>query len=119
MTMHLVRGLSSINSRKRKQKRKAGWQEVQAKHDAWLMKNGVHPSQLKNQKKSNGKSIPNYSTTCDSVKTSDIITPVQGKSRQNEYSGEYIIGLATLHKSNTVPVGRGDNPEIYAKMRRG
>ena len=51
MTMHLVRGLSSINNRKRKQRRKAGWQEVQAKHDAWLMKNGVHPSQLKNQKK--------------------------------------------------------------------
>ena len=35
-----------------------------------------------------------------------------------EYSGDYVIGLATMHKSNIVPVGRGDDAESYAKMRR-
>jgi hypothetical protein len=40
-----------------------------------------------------------------------------GKSSP-EYTGDYIIGLATTHKSNIVPVGRGDSPEEYAKMRR-
>jgi hypothetical protein len=34
------------------------------------------------------------------------------------YSGDYMIGIATMHKSNLVPVGRGDNPTDYATMRR-
>jgi hypothetical protein len=80
---------------------------------------GVHPSQLKNKEKSCGSDIPNYSAQRSTVPTSDRIVPIVGKRKANQYSGDYITGLATLHKSNTVPVGRGDNPEIYAKMRRG
>jgi len=34
------------------------------------------------------------------------------------YSGDYVTGIATMHKSNLVPVGRGDNPEDYSTMRR-
>ena len=34
------------------------------------------------------------------------------------YTGSYIIGIATMHKSNAVPVGRGDDPKHYAQMRR-
>ena len=34
------------------------------------------------------------------------------------YTGEYITGLATMHKSNIVPVGKGDDPKNYATMRR-
>ena len=119
MTMHLVRGMSSLNTKRRKTARKPGWQQAQAEHDKWLMSRGVHPSQLKTAEKSSGASIPNYAEARRGVKTSDIITPIARKARVNEYSGDYIVGLATLHKSNTVPVGRGDNPEIYAKMRRG
>jgi len=37
----------------------------------------------------------------------------------NSYSGTYIRGIAQMHKSNAVPVGKGDNPEDYATMRRG
>lgn len=36
----------------------------------------------------------------------------------NSYSGTYIVGIATMHKSNLVPVGSGDNPEDYSTMRR-
>lgn len=117
--MHLVRGMSSINTKKRRNKRQPGHAESQAKHDKWLMARGVHPSQLKKKDKSSGASIPDYKTTRASVPTSDRITPIQGKRKANVYSGEYITGLATMHKSNTVPVGRGDSPEEYAKMRRG
>mgnify|MGYP001400515164 FL=1 len=118
MTMHLVRGMTSINTRKRRANKKPGHAQSQAKHDKWLMKMGVHPSQLKNKDKSSGASIPNYSTTRSTVPTSDRITPIHGKRKANVYSGEYITGLATLHKSNTVPVGKGDDPESYAQMRR-
>lgn len=40
------------------------------------------------------------------------------KPSRTEYSGDYVTGIATMHKSNLVPVGRGDNPENYATMRR-
>ena len=77
MTMHLVRGMSSINTRKRKASRKPGWEKAQAAHDAWLKKNGVHPSQLKNQEKDSGARIPNYAISSKGVSTSDTICPIQ------------------------------------------
>jgi hypothetical protein len=40
------------------------------------------------------------------------------RKERKEYTGDYITGIATMHKSNLVPVGRDDDPEIYAKMRR-
>ena len=117
MTMHLVRGMSSLNTKKRKQKRQPGHAASQAKHDAWLKKMGVHPDQLKNKEKFSGNEIPDYKVH-RSIPTSDVITPIQGKKQINQYSGDYIVGLTTLHKSNIVPVGRGDDPKEYAKMRR-
>lgn len=40
------------------------------------------------------------------------------KPTRTEYSGDYVTGIATMHKSNLVPVGRDDNPENYSTMRR-
>lgn len=40
------------------------------------------------------------------------------RTERQVYSGDYVVGLATMHKSNIVPVGRGDSCESYAKMRR-
>ena len=40
------------------------------------------------------------------------------KRESNIYSGDYMIGIATMHKSNLVPVGRDDNPVNYSTMRR-
>ena len=56
MTMHLMPiYYNNNNSKKRKQPfKKPGWQKAQAEHDAWLMKRGVHPSQLKNKTKNAG-----------------------------------------------------------------
>lgn len=118
MTMHLVRGMSSLNTKKRKQRRQPGQKQAQAAHDAWLKKMGVHPTQLKRKEKSSGASIPNYSSTRSGVSTSDVVVPIAGKRKANEYSGDYIVGLATMHKSNIVPVGKGNSAEDYAKMRR-
>ena len=99
-------------------KRQPGWEKDQAYHDKWLMDRGVHPSQLKNKEKSSGCNVPDYSNDRPTIPTSDRITAIQGKKKANVYSGTYVVGVATLHKSNLVPVGRGDNPEEYAKMRR-
>jgi hypothetical protein len=40
------------------------------------------------------------------------------KRETKVYSGDYMIGIATMHKSNLVPVGREDNPINYSTMRR-
>jgi len=118
MTMHLVRGMSTLSTRKRKSNRKPGQAKAQAAHDAWLRKMGLHPLQLKHKEKSSGNCIPNYSTQSTTVPTSDRVVAIQGKRKVQEYSGDYIVGIATMHKSNLVPVGRGQSPEELAKMRR-
>jgi hypothetical protein len=56
-----------------------------------------------------------------SVKTSDVIpcgpTP---KRESQKYTGDLIVGIGTMHKSNMVPIMRGTSQaEDIAKMRRG
>ena len=36
----------------------------------------------------------------------------------NSYSGTYITGLATMHKSNTTVVTKQTDPTIFTRMRR-
>ena len=43
------------------------------------------------------------------IKTSDTV-PGAGRKRENpKYTGDLIVGIATMHKSNAVPVMRGTN----------
>ncbi len=57
------------------------------------------------------ESIPSY----EGINNNQNAT---AKAAAKEYSGDYVTGLATLHKSNIVPVGKDDNPVDYATMRR-
>jgi len=41
------------------------------------------------------------------------------RAEGNSYSGTYIQGIAQMHKSNAIAIGKGDDPEDYATMRRG
>ena len=119
MTMHLMPVYyNNNNSKKRKTSRKAGWQKAQAEHDAWLMKRGVHPSQLKNKTKNAGIKAPNYKEHSRSLPTSDYTGPIVGKSKSNTYTGSFITGIATMHKSNMVPVNKNTKGADYATMRR-
>jgi len=63
------------------------------------------------------RETPNY----PSLKTSDVIpcgpTP---KRETQKYTGDLIVGIGTMHKSNMVPIMRGTSQaEDIAKMRRG
>lgn len=53
-----------------------------------------------------------------SVQSTGAIGEFAAKPKRTAYSGDYLVGIATMHKSNAVPVGRGDNPENYSTMRR-
>lgn len=122
MTMHLVRGMSTINTKKRKQKNMTA-RDKQAKieHDKYLRKMGVHPEQLAKKPKVAINSIPDYTTGSRSLPTSDRICGNGTKKEGNVYSGErQLLGVATMHKSNMVPVfaDKKEDAVDIANMRR-
>lgn len=121
MSMHMIQGIQ-VHGSKRKPKRKPGWQKAEQEHRAWLIKMGVDPDAKPKKKefvpyepkepkfRRETKNYPSLST--ESI-------PGSGTKKESPvYSGDYIVGIATMHKSNLVPVGRGDDPSNYATMRR-
>ena len=126
MTMHLVRGMTTINTKKRKAKGiTAADRKAKAEHDKWLTKMGVHPDQLAAKKKANGGkspySMPDYSSPSgNKIPTSDRICGNGTKKEGNTYSGErQLLGVAMMHKSNLVPVFSTKDAKEIARMRRG
>ena len=101
----------------RKSKRKAK-RRVNTAHDAWLRQMGAHPDQRKNKTKYKVK-MPDYSCSKENIPpTSDVIGNGFRKE-ENFYSGTEIIGIATMHKSNLVPVLKDTNQaKEIASMRR-
>ena len=127
MTMHLVRGMTSLNTRKRKQQgRTQADRDAQIAHDKWLRERGVHPDQLKAALPHDAKGrrlgvydMPDY-TVSKTAPTSDCVTKVEGKRKANQYTGDEIAGIGLLHKSNLVPVRKDSNDaKEIARMRRG
>ena len=127
MTMHLVRGMSSINTRKRKQKGiTQADRDAKVEHDKWLRERGLHPEQLKaklpHDEKGRRKGVyalPDYSPREQTVPTSDNVGNGY-KRKENRYTGDEIAGIGLLHKSNLVPVRKDSNDaKEIARMRRG
>ena len=60
------------------------------------------------------------SDTITTVSTSNAIPTGNSTPRAEPkvYTGDYIVGIATMHKSNLVPVGRGTDPKEFSTMRR-
>ena len=64
--------------------------------------------------------IPDYKIKSNLPKTSDTIPGQTPKKFENVYSGNEIMGISVMHKSNLVPIRR-DNKEAAvdaAQMRR-
>ena len=136
MTMHLDNRLSTISTKKRKSKgitinakvakdfrehnklmKKCGFKEktvqeyldyIQGKSKPLTSKTGLNK-------------IPSYkSDRRDKYPSSgDLVGHMPAKPAK-EYSGEgKLLGIATMHKSNMVPVFSRSDAEDIAKMRRG
>ena len=113
MSMHMIRGVQ-VHGNRRKVKRKPGWKEAKAHHEAFLKKMGV-----KGKASDHRSEIPVYREAGNcGVKTSDAIPGTCPKGNANQYTGDYIIGIGTMHKSNSVPVTRKKDAVAMAKMRR-
>ena len=125
MSMHLVGPYMTTTQYKRKKKKpNAKQQRAQEDHDKWLLKMGVHPEQLA-EKKANRKDVktmdvPSYvGRNTNRIHTSDRIDGVAPAKERKVYTGDLIVGIGTMHKSNAVPIMRGTNEaKEIAKMRR-
>ena len=89
--------------------------EAQARHDAWLASIGV-----KGRMKLKGVEHVNLREGLgDMVKLSDNIAGNGTKKDANVYTGDYVKGIATMHKSNAVPITSKQQAIDSANMRRG
>ena len=118
--MHLVRGMTTISTKKRKQKGiTAADRAAKVEHEKWLRKMGVHPEQLAKREKVAVNQIPNYKRDSSSLPTSDRIDGHCPVKDRKQYTGTLIKGIGTMHKSNAVPITSNEEAREIARMRRG
>ena len=127
MTMSLAKGLTTTNTKKRKTRGLTKHdREAAAAHDKWLRKMGTHPDQLKARKKQPVNTLPferdrsherqGNAAPSAGVGAGGHAAPAQPKA----YNGaRKLLGIATLHKSNMVPVFSQEDAVEISKMRRG
>lgn len=122
MSMHLVnirvdnrsknKKFRTSNQAKASRKSKSDWQ-------ALLDKYGVNPEKKKR------KVLTSYSLEIPELRRTAEIPSLNSdfysvtKQESPIYSGDAIIGLSVLHKSNAVPVTRHQDILEISKMRRG
>lgn len=120
MTMHMAPiFVSTVNNGKIKKKLTAPQLRAKAEHEAWLTKRGLHPDQLK-AKKSKKREVEESTFTYESRRTVPTSNSVGNgfKKEENKYTGTLITGIATMHKSNAVPVINKKQAEEISSMRR-
>jgi hypothetical protein len=90
-------------------------QEALTRHNAWLLSMGIS-----DRMKLKGVEHVNLREGLgEMVKLSDNIAGNGTKKDANVYTGDYIKGIATMHKSNAVPITSREQAIDSANMRRG
>jgi hypothetical protein len=117
MTMQLVGPYMTTTryNRKQKQSKSKKLQKAQAEHEKWLAKIGVGKTKAQHTNE-----IPDYKTS-DTVPLGNNIAGHGPAKESMVYSGErQLLGIATMHKSNMVPVfaDRKEDAKDISSMRR-
>ena len=106
---------------KRKLPNTAKRRKALTEHENWLKTLGLDLKSLKKRLKNwTGYPFPEYSSDPNYPPCSDKI-PVGTSQRKEvqQYSGKRkLLGIATMHKSNIVPVFDKEDAKDIAKMRR-
>jgi hypothetical protein len=97
---------STTNTKKRKQKRKPGWQQREAEHAKWMKKMGIDPDEKPTKrefveykpKEAYVRETPNIPSCSNNI---GGVAPMRESPK---YTGTLIKGVATMHKSNAVPI---------------
>lgn len=78
----------------------------------------VKPKKREFQKYEPIKSFVRDTKEYPSLQTSDVIPTVCSKREPNQYTGTLVKGIATMHKSNAVPIIDKEQAKEIASMRR-
>ena len=116
MSMHMIRGVQVHGSKRRKSKNKSkSLLKAEADMEKFYAKMGID----KDKKSDYRYKLPDYDT--GPRMTSDKICGHGPAIDRKEYNGErQLIGIATMHKSNMVPIfaDRKEDAKDIASMRR-
>lgn len=132
MTMHLVGPyLTTTNLKKRKNiKFKSAEHKAKymAEQEAWaklLKKHNVDPVNLARRKAKAEPWVPQpkvqtreIAEVSSSKVDHGIVPGTCAKPAPKVYTGDKLIGIATMHKSNMVPVFKMEDAQDIARMRR-
>jgi hypothetical protein len=97
-------------------------QAAQAEHEAWLKSMGYKGG--KSLKSKHGRRVGVYELPDlqDGLRkmpaTSDKIAGNGNKKESQKYTGDYVTGIATTHKSNSVPITSREQAIQVSQMRR-
>jgi len=144
MTMHLIKGVQVHGNSARKKKKltdnqlkklEVEWRQYNKNmrrkhmHDMQFQDFNDYVAYTRGEYKPKKKEFTEYAPTKSHVrntesypsrKTSDTIpTGPTPRKEPQQYTGDLIVGIGTMHKSNMVPIMRGTNEaKDIAKMRR-
>ena len=124
MTMHMLPVYyTTTNTRRRKKKNKTkSLIAAEKEHQAFLKRMGVGQSKNKRSVAQSG-SASALGAEGQRFKSSRsdqcFYDPSSAKKEEKVYTGDEIIGIAQMHKSNAVPVRGKKQATEVANMRRG
>jgi len=110
------------SSKKVKVKNKPGYKLAQKEYEEWLKKHQSAKSVI------SAKSIPTISSNYLAIPAGRDTKHIPSlnstgavnlsKKKSQVYTGDKMLGIGTLHKSNAVPVFSSDEAKAMAQMRR-
>ena len=83
-----------------------------------VTKRKLHPSE-QGELAPNYLSLPPHRQTTKHIPSLNTGVGVATKKETQKYTGENLLGIGQLHKSNAIPVFKQSDAEDLAKMRRG
>ena len=112
--MPIYYNTTNLNPRMRKSKNKK-LRDANLNHEEWLKSRGLNSSQLSNSSEEYKLELNRK----EPYNTNHNITGNTNRVSENVYTGTLIKGIATMHKSNAVPIINEEQAVEISKMRRG
>lgn len=124
--MHLEKPYITTTNYKQKKRRKNKRQlDAEAQHEKWLKKNGLDTASLREKlphdKKGRRLGVYSAPNLTEDVRVGQSQSKAVGtgySKGENKYTGTLVKGIATMHKSNAVPVISKEDAIDIANMRR-
>lgn len=117
----------NANSANKARRNAEAWQQLLEKYDVKPSKVAVVKSQSSRTATSKTVASPRYdwrsridpSRLTDHIPSVDTGASVAAKPADKVYTGDAMIGIGQLHKSNGIPIFKAEDAIDISKMRRG